>query len=101
MEYVYAALLLHKIGKEVNEENIKKVVAATGTEMGDNEEAKAKSLATSLKGVDIDKELENAVLTSAAPSVESPVGDEEEKKEKQPKEEKEEAASEGLSALFG
>ncbi|KHO55426.1 MAG: hypothetical protein QT10_C0001G0030 [archaeon GW2011_AR19] len=30
MEYVYGALLLHKLGKEVSEENVKKVVAAAG-----------------------------------------------------------------------
>jgi ribosomal protein L12E/L44/L45/RPP1/RPP2 len=28
MEYIYAALLLHKLGQTVNEENIKKVVVA-------------------------------------------------------------------------
>ena len=30
MEYVYAALLLHKLGKEVNEDGVKKVISATG-----------------------------------------------------------------------
>ena len=56
MEYIYAALLLHKNGKEVSEENLKSVVAATGTEV-DN--SKVKSLVASLKGVDIEKELES------------------------------------------
>jgi len=50
MENVYAALLLHKLGKEVNEENVKKVVAATGVE---SDASKIKSLVASLKGVDI------------------------------------------------
>jgi len=98
MEYVYAALLLHKLGKEVNEENLKSTVAATGVEI---DESKVKSLVASLKGVDIDKELESASLVSAAPA--SGTGGEtpkEEKKEK-PKEEKKESAAEGLSALFG
>jgi len=94
MEYVYAALLLHKLGKDVNEDNVKKVVAATGTEADDS---KVKSLVTSLKGVDIDKELESASLVSAAPAG----APKEEKKEEAPKEEKKEAAAEGLSALFG
>ena len=94
MEYTYAALLLHKLGKEVNEENLKKVVAAAGTEA---DESKVKSLVASLKGVDIAKELENASLVAAAPIGEAP---KEEKKEK-PKEEKKAAAAEGLSALFG
>lgn len=94
MEYVYAALLLHKLGKEINEENVKKVAVAAGAEV---DESKVKSLIASLKGVDIEKELENASLVSAAPAVaEAP-----EKKEEKPKEEKKEAAAEGLSALFG
>lgn len=94
MEYIYAALLLHKAGKEVNEENLHKVIAATGSYV---DESKVKTLIASLKDVDIDKELESASLAVAAPSTGSaPV---EEKKEV--KEEKKEAAAEGLSALFG
>ena len=93
MEYVYAALLLHKLGKEVNENNLKSVVAATGVQA---DESKIKSLVTSLNGVDIDKELENASLVTAAPAS----APKEEKKENKV-EEKKEAAAEGLSALFG
>ena len=96
MEYIYAGLLLHKLGKEVNEENVKKVVTASGTEA---DETKIKSLIASLKGVDIDKELESASMVAAAPATtEAP---KEEKKAEAPKEEKKEAAAEGLSALFG
>jgi large subunit ribosomal protein L12 len=102
MEYVYAALLLHKLGKEVNEENVKKVVAATGEQVDDS---KVKSLVASLKGVDIAKELESASLVAAAPAGAPAEGagkaGAEEKKEEKPKEEKKEAAAEGLSALFG
>ena len=94
MEYTYAALLLHKLGKEVSEENIKSVVAAAGAEV---DESKVKSLVTSLKGVDIAKELESASLVAPV-SAEAP---KEEKKPEKPKEEKKEAAAEGLSALFG
>ena len=95
MEYVYGALLLHKLGKEVSEENVKKVVAAAGEKVDDS---KVKSLIASLKGVDIDKELESASLVSAAPAGETHKA---EKKKEKPKEEKHEAAAEGLSALFG
>ncbi len=98
MEYVYAALLLHKLGKDVTEDNVKSVVAATGVEV---DETKVKSLIASLNGVDIDKELENASLVAAAPASGAPSGAAEEKKEEKPKEEKKEAAAEGLSALFG
>jgi large subunit ribosomal protein L12 len=97
MEYLYAALLLHKLGKEINSENIKKVVAASGEEP---DESKIKSLVASLKGVDIAKELENASLVSAAPAV-SAAAPVEEKKEEKKEEEKKPAAAEGLSALFG
>ena len=99
MEYVYAALLLHKLGKEVNEENVKSVVVAAG---GEADESKIKSLTASLKGVDIAKELEGASLVAAAPAAGAPAeGGAAEKKEEKPKEEKKEAAAEGLSALFG
>ena len=84
MENIYAALLLHKAGKDVNEENIK-----------------IKSLIASLNGVDIDKELESASVMSSAPAGGANAPAKEEKKEAAPKEEKKEAAAEGLSALFG
>jgi len=95
MEYIYAALLLYKLGKEVSEANIKSVVAATGAHADDS---KIKSLVASLNGVDIANELANASLVAAAPSSSAPA---EAKKEEAPKEEKHEAAAEGLSALFG
>ena len=95
MEYVYAALMLHKLGKEINEENLKNVVKAAGT---DADEAKVKTLIASLKDVDIEKELENAVVAAAAPAAGAAPA--EEKKEEK-KEEKVEEAAEGLSSLFG
>lgn len=96
MENIYAALLLHKAGKEVNETNIKSVVAAAGAQA---DESKIKSLVASLKNVDIDKELETASLAVAAPT--SAGANVEKKEEAKPKEEKKAAAAEGLSALFG
>lgn len=96
MEYIYAALLLHKLGKKIDEEGIKKIVAAAGAEV---EESKIKSLVASLKGIDIAKELENASLVAAPSRVSE--AHKEEKKTETPKEEKREAAAEGLSSLFG
>jgi len=86
MEYIYAALLLHKAGKEINEAHIKSVVTAAGIH---EDESKVKSLVASLKGVDIESELANASLVAAAPAGHAPA------------EAKKEAAAEGLSALFG
>jgi len=93
MEYVYGALLLHKLGKEINAENLKKVISATGV---DADEAKVKVLVASLKGVDVAKELESASLMAAAPA---PVEKAEAKEEK--KEEKAAEAADGLASLFG
>ncbi|MDP3992505.1 MAG: 50S ribosomal protein L12 [Nanoarchaeota archaeon] len=98
MEYIYAALLLHKLGKEVNEHNLHSVIVASGA---DANEAKIKSLVASLKGVNIDKELESASLVSTAPAHAGHGHAPAEAKEEKPKEEKKAAAAEGLSALFG
>ena len=49
MEYVYAALVLHKLGKAVDEEGIKKLIEAAGATVDD---AKLKSLVASLKDVE-------------------------------------------------
>ena len=94
MEYIYAALLLHKLHQEVNEANLKKVVSATGASVDDG---KVKVLVASLNGIDIDKELESAALMAAAPAPSAGEHKKEEKKE----EEKVSAAAEGLSSLFG
>ncbi|MEM4230278.1 MAG: 50S ribosomal protein L12 [Candidatus Pacearchaeota archaeon] len=95
MEYIYGALLLHKVGQPINEENLKKVIAATGTNV---DESKVKVLTASLQGVDIAKELESATLMAAAPASGAASG---EAKKEEKKEEKKEAAAEGLAALFG
>ncbi len=92
MQYIYGALLLHKVGQEVNEANLKKVVSSTGTDVDD---IQVKSLVASLQGVDIAKELESASLMAAAPAA-APAEKKEEKKE-----EKASEAAEGLAALFG
>ena len=76
---------------------------ASGAEV---DESKVKSLVASLKDVDIDKELENAVVASAAPAVGGSAeiaapAEAEAPKEEKVKEEPKEAAAAGLSALFG
>ena len=101
MEYVYAALLLHKLEKEVNEANLTSVVKASGAEVND---AQVKSLVAALADVNIDdavKAAPVAVAAAAAPATDAPAGGEakEEKKKEEPK--NEEAAMEGLSSLFG
>ena len=99
MEYIYAALLLHKLDKEVSEDSIKSVVAATGVAVDDS---KIKSLVASLKDVDISSELANASVVSAAPAASgnAPAAAAE-KKEEKPKEEPKAASTDGLASLFG
>jgi large subunit ribosomal protein L12 len=104
MEYVYAALLLHKLKQDITEDNIKNVIKATGVNPDD---VRVKSLVAALSEVNIDEALKATPTTispatttpTAAPSPETSGGPskEEEKKE----EKKEEEALEGLSALFG
>ena len=102
MEYVYAALLLHKLKKEVNEANISSVVKASGTEVN---EAQVKSLVAALADVNIDDAVKAApvAVAAAAPTADAPAAGDKAKKEEKPKDtgKSEEAAMEGLSSLFG
>jgi large subunit ribosomal protein L12 len=97
MEYIYGALLLHKLGKEVTAEALTKVVQATGASV---DESKVKALIASLHGVDIAAELQNASNISVAPaSGGAPAGAAQKKEE--PEEEKPSESAAGLSSLFG
>ncbi len=98
MEYIYAALLLHKTGQEVSEENLKKVITATGAEL---DESKVKVLVASLKGVDIDEKLANASITAAPAAGGAGSEAEAEAPKEEKKEEPKAEAAEGLASLFG
>ena len=100
MEYVYAALMLHKLKKEITEENVPSIVKASGAELN---EAKVKSLVASLADVDIEDAIKAAPV-AVAPVAAAPAaaeGKKEEKKDEAADGKKEEAAMEGLSSLFG
>ncbi|PXF23911.1 MAG: 50S ribosomal protein P1 [Thaumarchaeota archaeon] len=101
MEYVYAALMLHKLKKEITEENVTSIVKASGAELN---EAKVKSLVASLADVNIEDAIKAAPVAAAAAPAAAPAEGAEEKKEGKsapPSEKQEEAAMEGLSSLFG
>jgi len=105
MEYVYAAMLLHKAGKEVNEDSVKKVLEAAGVEV---DTARVKALVAALSGVNIDEAIEKAAVVAAPAAAapaggEAPTADEAKKEEKKAEDEskKEEQAAAGLGALFG
>ena len=105
MEYIYAALLLHKLEQKIDEDTVKKVITSTGVEP---DEVKGKALVSALSEVDIEDALKNAATTAvaaapaAAPAAESSgEAKAEEKKEEEKDEKKEEEAMEGLASLFG
>ena len=105
MEYVYAGLLLHKAGKQITEEAVKKVLTAAGVHV---DEARVKALVAALEGVNIDEAIKKAAVAqpmmAAAPAASSAPAHQEKKKEEKSKEDSkkaEEAAAAGLGALFG
>jgi large subunit ribosomal protein L12 len=97
MELMYATLLLHSVGKEINEENLKKVLEAAGAQA---DEGKIKAVVAALEGKNIDEILEKAAMPVAAPAPPAEEKKEEEKKEEEEEKKAEEAAA-GLAALFG
>ncbi len=104
MEYVYDDLLLHKLKKEVTEDNISSVVKASGTEVN---QAQVKALVAALADVNIEEAIKAApvaVAAAAAPAAEAAGGRDEKKEAKKDKAadgKSEEQAMEGLSSLFG
>jgi len=106
MEYVYAALMLHKLKKEINEANITSIVKSSGAEVN---EAQVKSLVASLADVNIEEAIKAAPVAVATAPAGTPAESKEgggeakgeKKKEKEAGGKSEEQAMEGLSALFG
>src|SRR6056297_2137001 len=102
MESVYSALLLHKAGKDISEDNIVKILEAAGIEFDKNQ---VKALVAGLEGKDVDEIIASASAapvyvaaggSSAGYGAAEPAVEEEEEEEE---EEDEEPA--GLGALFG
>ncbi len=102
MEYVYAALLLHKAGQTIDAKSMEAVLTAAGVKP---DKGRVKALIAALEGVDIDEALKSAAMPMAvaAPAGETAAAGEpaaEEKKEEE-KEEEEEEFTAGLGSLFG
>lgn len=104
MEYIYAAMLIHKAGKKIDEETLKKVLTAAGVQV---DEARVKATVAALDGVNIDDAISKAAVTAApaaAPGAAPAEGGKEEKKEEKKKEDEgksETEAAAGLGSLFG
>jgi large subunit ribosomal protein L12 len=102
MEYIYAAMLLHKAGKTITEDAIKKVLEAAGL-LAD--QGRTKALVAALSGLDIDKAISEAsasftVSTAPAHTIAAPAEAKKEDKKKDESKSESQAAA-GLSALFG
>ena len=109
MENIYAAMLLHKAGKEINEDSLTTVLKAAGISV---DAVQVKALVASLSEVNIDEAIKTAPTMMAAAPVAAPAGGaaeqkpaaappEDKKKKAEEEKAKEEAALEGLGALFG
>ena len=102
MEYIYAAMLLHKAGKEINANAVKAVLTAAGVPV---DETRVKALVAALEGVNIDEAVKKAATVSvaaAAPAASHGAAPEAKKEEKKKDDKKaDESAAAGLGALFG
>lgn len=103
MEYIYAAMLIHKAGHKVDEATVTKVLHAAGAKV---DESRVKALVAALEGVNIDEAVKKAAIApvaAAAPAhgEHKAEGKKEEKKSAEDEKKNEEAAAAGLSALFG
>ena len=99
MEYVYAAMLLNKAGKDVSADALTKTLSAAGVSV---DEARVKATAAALADVDINKVIEETQRASAAPAASADAAQESPAEAKEETAEaSEEDVSEGLGALFG
>ncbi|MFW9797356.1 MAG: 50S ribosomal protein P1 [Candidatus Thorarchaeota archaeon] len=102
MEYVYAALLLHKAGQKLTAKAMEATLTAAGVEP---DKGRVKALLAALKDVDIDEALKSAAAmpVAAAPAAGGAAPAEEKKEEakEEKEEEKEEEEVAGLGSLFG
>ena len=105
MEYIYAAMLLFKAGKEISESSVKAVLTAAGVKADD---ARVKALVAALSGVDIAEAIKKAALAApvavaAQGSSQAPAAEKKDDHKQAAEESKkaEESAAAGLGALFG
>lgn len=101
MEYIYAAMLLHKAGQKIDEPSLTKVLSAASVHVDTN---RVKALVAALEGVNIEEAIASAAVVAAAPAAAASAAESHHaKKEEKPKaeEKKDTEAAAGLSALFG
>ena len=97
MEYIYAAMLLHKAGQKVEEAAVKNVLEAAGVSVDDS---RVKALVAALDGVNIEEAISKAAVSAAPVAAPAAAPAAEAKKEEKKEEPKVDAAA-GLGSLFG
>ena len=114
MEYVYAALILHETGEEINEDNLTGVLEAAGVDV---EESRVKALVAALEDVDVEEAIETAAAVPAGGAGGAAAADdagadeadeaddaddgEEEEAEAEDDDDEDDDGGEGLGELFG
>ena len=101
MQYLHAALVLHTSGKKITEKGLEAIIKAAGDKP---DEAKIKTLVSTLESVDIDEAIKGAsfmpVATPGA-TAKADSGKETPDASAKVEEEEEEGDDLGLSSLFG
>ena len=100
MEYVYAAMLLHSAGKEIDDDAESAVQMAAGVDV---DAARVNALDASLSGVDIAEAMATAVAApaAAAPAAAAASDDAAPAAAEEEEEEDDGGGFEGLGSLFG
>jgi len=100
IEYIYASLLLHSAKQPINEENLTKVLSASGIYV---DKTRVKAIVAALSEINIDEVIKSAVAMPviSTPAQPQPVEEKKEEKKEEEEKKKEEESVEGLSALFG
>ncbi len=99
MEYIYAAMLLHKASKPMSEDAVTAVLKAAGVTV---DATRVKALVAALANVNIEEAIKKAAIAAPVAAAHAPAHVEAKKEEKKEDSKKsEEAAAAGLGALFG
>jgi len=97
LEYMYAAMLLHSAGKEIDENSVGNILSAAGLEP---DTVRIKALVAALAEVDIEEAIKSPVFTASTTAAPEPIEEEAEPIEEEAEAEEEEEDLQGLGALF-
>ncbi len=99
MEYVYAAMLIHKAGGKVDEQTVTAVLTAAHAKV---DASRVKALVAALDGVNIEEAIKKAAVAAPVAVATAAAAPAAEKKAEKKEEKKEDTnAAAGLGSLFG